>query len=267
VPRYKLVVEYDGTPFVGWQYQANGVSIQQLLEESIHAFTGQGVRLQGAGRTDAGVHATHQVAHVDLESEWRPDTVRDAMNAHLKQRGPVCVVDARRVADGFNARTSARRRHYLYRIVNRRAPLALERDRAWLVKRRLDAQAMHEAAQVLVGRHDFTTFRAAECQAASPEKTLDRMDVERIGDEVRIFASARSFLHHQVRSMVGSLELVGWGKWTAADLAAALEARDRRRCGPMAPSCGLYLVGVDYEGADQTMAENSVATTPVTATS
>jgi tRNA pseudouridine38-40 synthase len=267
VPRYKIVVEYDGTPFVGWQYQANGVSIQQLLEEAIHAFTGESVRLQGAGRTDAGVHATHQVAHVDLAGPWRADTVRDAMNAHLKRRGPVSVLDARRVPDAFNARMSARRRHYLYRIVNRRSPLTLERDRAWLVKRRLDADAMHEAAQQLTGRHDFTTFRAAECQAASPEKTLDRLDVERIGEEIRVFASARSFLHHQVRSMVGSLELVGWGKWTAGDLVAALAARDRRRCGPMAPACGLYLAGVDYDGADQTMAETSEAASPVTAKS
>lgn len=243
--RYKLVVEYDGTPFFGWQFQADGPTVQLSIETAIERFCGQQVRIQGAGRTDTGVHATHQVAHVDLEREWPADTVRDALNAHLKP-DPVAIVSAERVDEGFNARSSARKRHYLYRIVNRRAPLTLERDHAWLVKWQIDASLMHEAAQVLVGQHDFTTFRAAECQAASPVKTLDRLDVERTGDEIRIFASARSFLHHQVRSFVGSLQLVGSQRWSKDDLREALELRDRQRCGPLAPPCGLYLIGVDY---------------------
>ncbi len=243
--RYKLVVEYDGTPFFGWQFQADGPTVQLSIETAIERFCGEKVRIQGAGRTDTGVHATHQVAHVDLERDWPADTVRDALNAHLKP-DPVAIVSAARVDEGFNARSSARKRHYLYRIVNRRAPLTLERDHAWLVKWQIDAGLMHEAAQVLVGQHDFTTFRAAECQAASPIKTLDRLDVERIGDEIRIFASARSFLHHQVRSFVGSLQLVGSQRWTKDDLREALESRDRQRCGPLAPPCGLYLIGVDY---------------------
>jgi tRNA pseudouridine38-40 synthase len=245
VPRFKLVVEYDGTPFVGWQFQASGASVQGVLEAAVAACSCDAARIQGAGRTDTGVHATHQVAHVDLSRDWPGAKLRDAINAHLKP-WPVSVLSATRVPESFNARSSARARHYVYRILNRRARLALDQDRAWLIKRALDAPAMHEAAQVLLGRHDFTTFRAAECQAASPVKTLDRLDVERSGDDIRIFASARSFLHRQVRSIVGSLEWVGWGRWSTVDLAAALEARDRRRCGPMAPACGLYLIGVDY---------------------
>ncbi|MHB2166675.1 tRNA pseudouridine(38-40) synthase TruA [Alsobacter sp. R-9] len=248
MPRYKLVIEYDGTPFVGWQFQANGRTVQGAIEEALARLTGSPQRIQGAGRTDTGVHATHQVAHVDLDRDWRTDTIRDALNAHLRPE-PVAVLAATRVADSFNARTSATRRHYLYRIVTRRAPLALDLNRAWHVKWALDAGAMHEAAQVLVGRHDFTTFRAAECQSASPVKTLDRLDVERVGDEVRVFASARSFLHHQVRSFVGCLQQVGSERWTARDLADALHARDRSRCAPLAPPCGLYLVGVDYADA------------------
>jgi len=248
MPRYRLVVEYDGTPFVGWQYQATGASVQGCIEAAIQRFAGETVRIQGAGRTDTGVHATHQVAHVDLAREWRPDTVRDALNAHLKP-APVAILAAARVDETFNARTSAVKRHYVYRIVTRRAPLALDRDRAWHVKWPLDAAAMNEAAQVLVGKHDFSTFRAAECQAASPVKTLDRLDVERIGDEVRVFASARSFLHHQVRSFVGCLQQVGSARWTRADLKTVLEARDRSRCAPLAPPCGLYLCGVDYAEA------------------
>lgn len=248
MPRYKLVIEYDGGPFCGWQFQANAPSVQQSIEDAITRFAGHAVRIQGAGRTDTGVHATHQVAHVDLEREYRPDTVRDATNAHLKPL-PVSILSAERVPDGFNARTSAIGRHYVYRIVNRRSPLALDAGKAWHVKWALDAQAMHEAAQVLVGQHDFTTFRAAECQANSPVKTLLRLDVERVGHDVRIHASARSFLHHQVRSMVGSLQLVASGRWSRQDLADALTARDRTRCGPMAPPDGLYLVGVDYPPA------------------
>ncbi len=245
MPRYKLVVEYDGTPYVGWQFQAVGRSVQQAIEEAILKFSGEALRIQAAGRTDAGVHATHQVVHVDLAKEWRPDTVRDAINAHLKPE-PVAVLAATRVGDDFSARMSAIKRHYLFRIVNRRPPVALDANRVWQVHWPLDAEAMHDAAQVLVGKHDFSTFRAAECQAASPVKTLDRLDVERIGDEIRLFASARSFLHHQVRSIAGSLAHVGSGKWTRDDLRAALESRDRARCGPMAPPSGLYLIGVDY---------------------
>jgi len=245
MPRYKLLIEYDGAPFVGWQLQDNGVSIQGVLTAAVAAFCGEAVAVQGAGRTDAGVHAYGQVAHVDLARDWDTDTVRDALNAHLRPH-PVAVLSAEIVAADFDARFSAVRRHYLYRIVNRRADLALERQRAWRIARPLDAEAMHRTAQRLVGRHDFTTFRAAECQAKSPVKTLDRLDVDRRGEDVEIHASARSFLHHQVRSMVGSLALVGDGKWTADDLARALAAKDRTACGPVAPPDGLYLVRVDY---------------------
>lgn len=247
MPRYKLIVEYDGTPYVGWQWQDNGRSVQQAVEEAIAASGNGPARVQCAGRTDAGVHATHQVAHVDLARVWRPDRLRDAVNAHLKLQGDAAaLVDAQAVDETFEARHSAIGRHYLYRILNRRPQPALERDRVWHVPRRLDAGAMQAGAQYLLGNHDFTTFRAADCQAASPVRTLDRLDVERIGDEIRIFASARSFLHHQVRSMAGTLELVGAGKWTPEDVGDALAARDRARCGTMAPACGLYLVGVDY---------------------
>jgi tRNA pseudouridine38-40 synthase len=245
MPRYKLLIEYDGAPFVGWQVQHNGLSVQGALETAITAFCGEHVHVQGAGRTDAGVHAAGQVAHVDLAGAWEADTVRDAINAHLRPH-PVAVLTAEAAADDFDARFSAHRRHYLYRIVNRRADLALDARRAWRVARRLDAQAMHAAAQLLVGKHDFTTFRATECQAKSPVKTLDRLDVERHGEEIRIYASARSFLHHQVRSMVGSLVKVGDGRWSQGDLARALAARDRKACGPVAPPDGLYLLKVDY---------------------
>ncbi|HEY8384412.1 MAG TPA: tRNA pseudouridine(38-40) synthase TruA [Microvirga sp.] len=247
MPRYKLVVEYDGTPFTGWQRQINGLSVQQAVEEAIEAFAGQAVRVHCAGRTDAGVHATHQVIHVDLEREHGTDTVRDATNAHLRKRSaPVAILSAERVADTFHARMSAVKRHYVYRILNRRPPPGLEIDRVWHVPWFLDTAAMNEAAQSLVGRHDFTTFRAAECQANGPIRTLDILEVQRIGDEVRVHASARSFLHHQVRSMVGTLAKVGSGRWSIPDVKAALDARDRQRCGPMAPAAGLYLVGVDY---------------------
>jgi tRNA pseudouridine38-40 synthase len=243
--RYKLTLEYDGTPFVGWQMQANGLSVQAVVEAAVTAFCGARAPVQGAGRTDAGVHATGQVAHVDLAAAPDPDTVRDALNAQVRPH-PVAVLAAERVADDFDARFSARRRHYLYRIVNRRPDLALERDRAWRVPRPLDTAAMHEAAQQLVGKHDFTTFRAADCQARSPVKTLDRLDVVREGDRVSVRAVARSFLHHQVRSMVGSLVLVGEDKWSVAQLADALAARNRAACGPVAPAAGLYLTAVDY---------------------
>ena len=245
MPRYRLLIEYDGGPFVGWQMQAGGQSVQGVITQAIAAFADETVTVHGAGRTDAGVHALGQAAHVDLARDWRPDRVRDALNARLRPH-PVAVVAVEKAADSFHARFSAKRRQYLYRIVNRRADLTLERNRAWRVPRPLDAAAMHAAAQRLIGRHDFTTFRAAECQAKSPVKTLDRLDVARDGEEVHVHASARSFLHHQVRSMVGSLVVVGEGKWSADDLAAALAARSRADCGPVAPPEGLYLVGVDY---------------------
>jgi tRNA pseudouridine38-40 synthase len=245
MPRYKLLIEYDGAPFVGWQVQQNGVSVQGVLTAAAVAFCGEDVHVQAAGRTDAGVHALGQVAHIDLAKPWDPGTIRDAINARLRPH-PVAVLTAERVADDFDARFSARQRHYLYRILNRRPDLTLEAGRAWRAPRLLDASAMHEAAQCLVGRHDFTTFRAAECQAKSPVKTLDRLDVERRRDELRVHASARSFLHHQVRSMVGSLVRVGEGRWSASDLAHALAARERKACGPVAPPDGLYLVRVDY---------------------
>ena len=245
MPRYKIIVEYDGTPFSGWQWQDTAPSVQRALTDAIVAFSGERVQVQGAGRTDAGVHALGQVAHFDLAKEHATDTVRDAINAHLRPH-PVAVLTAEIVPESFNARSSAIRRHYLYRIVNRRPDLALERLRAWRVPRPLDVTAMHAAAQRLVGKHDFTTFRSTECQAASPVKTLDRLDVTRTGEEVRIEAVARSFLHNQVRSMVGSLVPVGDGKWSADDVSKALEARDRAACGPVAPPEGLYLVKVDY---------------------
>lgn len=245
MPRYALTIEYDGGPFVGWQRQANGMSVQQRLEQAVLAINGAACVVHGAGRTDAGVHALGQVAHVDLMREWREDRLRDALNAHLKP-DPIAVLSTRAVNDDFEARFSAVRRRYRYLIDNRRAPLALAAGRAWHVKRKLDAQAMHAAAQALVGRHDFTSFRASECQANSPVRTLERLDVRRAGDAIVIVASARSFLHTQVRSLAGSLEHVGSGKWSADDLRAALEARDRARCGQVAPPHGLYLVAVDY---------------------
>jgi tRNA pseudouridine38-40 synthase len=250
MPRYKLVIEYDGTPFAGWQRQLNGRSVQQAVEEAVERFCGHPARVHCAGRTDAGVHATHQVVHVDLARDWRPDTVRDAANAHLRPE-PVAVLSVEPVPARFHARLSATGRAYLYRILNRRAPPALEARRVWHVPWPLDAAVMQEAARTLTGRHDFTTFRAAECQANSPMRTLDRLDVERIGEEVRVHAAARSFLHHQVRSMVGTLAKAGSGRWSVADVRAALEARDRARCGPMAPPSGLYLVGVAYASAGQ----------------
>jgi tRNA pseudouridine38-40 synthase len=245
MPRYKLVIEYDGGPFVGWQVQGSGRSVQGVLAEAIEAFCGERVKVSGAGRTDAGVHALGQVAHVDLAKAWDADTVRDAITAHLRPH-PVVVLAAEEVPDTFDARFSAIKRHYRYRIVNRRSDLALDRGRAWRVPRPLDHAAMHDAAQRLVGRHDFTTFRHTDCQAKSPVKTLDRLDVERVGEEMRIAASARSFLHSQVRSMVGALAFVGEGRWSADDLSAALAACDRKACAPVAPPDGLYLVQVDY---------------------
>jgi len=243
--RYRLTIEYDGTDFVGWQRQDNGPSVQAALEQAVVGFCGEQVTLYVAGRTDAGVHAKGQVAHLDLEKETSDDTLRDALNFHLKPL-PVAVLDAKAVTDDFHARHSATYRRYLYRVVCRRAPLALDRGRAWFVPQPLDANAMQDAAQVLLGTHDFTSFRASECQAKSPVKTLDVLAVTRDGNEIRIEARARSFLHHQVRNIVGSLKIVGVGRWTRGDMEAALEARDRRRAGPTAPACGLYLMEVGY---------------------
>ena len=245
MPRYRLTIEYDGGAFVGWQRQDNGPSVQGALEDAIEKLSAERVTVHGAGRTDAGVHALGQVAHFDLEKAFAPDRVRDALN-HFLRPAPVAVLEANLVAPDFHARFSATQRHYLYRILVRRPPPVLERGRVWHVVHALDAEAMDAAAKALVGKHDFTTFRSAECQANSPLKTLDRLDVRKAADEVHIEASARSFLHNQVRSMVGSLKLVGEGKWRARDLAGALAARDRSRCGPVAPPDGLYLVKVDY---------------------
>ncbi|MFC5387140.1 tRNA pseudouridine(38-40) synthase TruA [Aquamicrobium segne] len=247
MPRYRLDLEYDGAPYAGWQRQVDLPTVQQAVETAIFRFSGETVSIRGAGRTDTGVHARAQVAHVDLEKDWPDDTVRDALNAHLQQaREHVAVLAATQVDASFDARFSALGRHYLYRIYNRRSPLALDKGKFWWVPRPLDEEAMHEAAQLLLGRHDFTTFRSTQCQASSPVRTLDRLDVTRLGDIIEIRASARAFLHNQVRSMVGSLKRVGDGAWSSHDLKTALEAADRAACGQVAPPEGLYLIGVDY---------------------
>jgi tRNA pseudouridine38-40 synthase len=243
--RFKLTIEYDGGPFVGWQRQATGMTVQQALEEAVFRITGETVPVHGAGRTDSGVHALAQVAHLDLEKTITADKLRDAINYHLKP-APIAVVGSEIAAPDFHARFSAISRSYLYRIVNRRAPLTVDRLRAWQISARLDAEAMREAAKVLVGHHDFTSFRASLCQAPSPVRTLERFTVQRIGEEIQIVAEARSFLHHQVRNMVGTLRLVGEGNWTKKDVVDALEARDRSAGGPTAPPDGLYLTGVRY---------------------
>jgi tRNA pseudouridine38-40 synthase len=245
MPRYRLDLEYDGGPYAGFQAQARQPSVQGALERAIAAFCGEAVRVHAAGRTDAGVHATGQVAHIDLAKDWPADVVRDAVNAHLGSE-PIAVTAATLVDEDFHARFSARARHYRYDILNRRAPPALERRHVWHVKKPLDAAAMHAAAQALVGQHDFTTFRDAACQAKSPIKTLDVAEVAREGEAVSLSFSARSFLHRQVRSMTGSLVEVGTGRWSAEDFKAALAARDRAACGPVAPPDGLYLIRVDY---------------------
>ena len=244
--RFRLTIEYDGTPYCGWQRQDNGPSVQQAIEDAIEKFAQQRVTVHGAGRTDAGVHALGQVAHFDLDKETDADTVRDALNFHLKPQ-PVAIVSAAVAPAEFHARFSAKGRAYIYRIVNRRAPLALDRGRAWHVPAPvLDAEAMHDAAQRLVGHHDFSSFRSVECQAESAVKTLDVISVKRHGDGISIAVRARSFLHNQVRIITGTLKLVGEGKWTAADVAAALEAKDRTKAGPTAPPEGLYLTRVEY---------------------
>jgi tRNA pseudouridine38-40 synthase len=245
MPRYKLIIEYDGEPFVGWQFQAAGHSVQGVLEAAVAQINGAPATVHGAGRTDAGVHALGQVAHVDLARSWDVFKLRNALNANVRPH-PVSVLAISEAGEDFHARFSATRRHYLFRILNRRSPPALDRGKVWWLPVDLDAEAMHAAAQLLVGKHDFSTFRAAQCQAQSPVKTLDRIDVARYGELIELRCDARSFLHNQVRSMVGSLRLVGEGKWRAQDLKRALDARDRARCGPVSPPDGLYLLKVDY---------------------
>jgi tRNA pseudouridine38-40 synthase len=251
MPRYRLVVEYDGGPFCGWQRQENGPSVQAALEAAIFSFCAERVTVSGAGRTDSGVHALGQVAHFDISRDFPADTVRDALNFYMRSAvGAVVVLTAEVAEEGFHARFSATRREYLYRIVNRRVPLALLRGRAWHIVAPLYAAAMHAAGQVLVGKHDFSSFRAAACQADSPLRTLDALTVtevmEATGREIHIHVRARSFLHSQVRIIAGTLRNVGDGKWGVADVAAALAARDRAAAGPTAPPDGLYLVGVGY---------------------
>ena len=247
MPRFRMTVEYDGTAYVGWQMQENGHSVQAALQNAVLSLTGQTVSIRGAGRTDSGVHARGQVVHVDLTRDWQPFKLRNAINAHLMMAGQkVSVIEVFAVPDTFDARFSAIKRHYLYRIINRPAPLAVEAGRAWWVPKDLDHEAMHAAAQMLVGHHDFTTFRSAHCQAASPVRTLDRLDVSRTGDLIEIRASAQSFLHNQIRSFAGTLKLAGDGKMTPDDVKRALEARDRKECGPVAPPEGLYFMQVDY---------------------
>lgn len=245
MPRYKLTIEYDGAPFAGWQRQDNAPSVQEELEKAAQKLDQSTVTVQGAGRTDSGVHALGQVAHIDLTKDLAEDKVRDALNYHLKPN-PVAVLEAERVSDEFHARFSATQRHYLYRIIDRRVPLTLDRGQVWRVPRALDASAMHKAVQFLVGTHDFTTFRDAQCQAESPVKSIDKVAVARYGEEVQLTIEARSFLHRQVRSITGSLVEVGFGKWSPQDFKAALDAADRSRCGPVAPPDGLYLTAVDY---------------------
>lgn len=244
--RYALTIEYDGRPFMGWQYQDHGPSVQQAVEDALHAITGEDALVYAAGRTDAGVHALAMRAHCDVAKDIAAFRLMEALNARLRP-APVAVLACEAVADDWHARYSCVARHYVYRIANRRAPLTFDRGLKWRVPAELDEKAMHAAAQLLVGRHDFTTFRSVHCQSADPVKTLDRLDVARQGDEVVIFASARSFLHHQVRSMVGCLAMVGRGQWTADDLADALAARDRARLGHNAPADGLYFLRADYQ--------------------
>jgi tRNA pseudouridine38-40 synthase len=243
--RFALTVEYDGRPFMGWQRQPHGPSVQQAIEEAVLAVTGETVAVHAAGRTDAGVHARAMRAHVEIAKPIAPFRLGEALNARLRPQ-PVAILDCEPVADDFHARFSCLGRAYEYRIVNRRAPLTFDKGLAWQIPQGLDAGAMHAAAQVLVGRHDFTTFRSAHCQSASPVKTLDRLDVTRGGECVTIVAEARSFLHHQVRSMVGCLAMVGMARWSIADLAAALAAADRARLGLNAPPDGLYFTAARY---------------------
>ncbi len=245
MPRYRLTLEYDGSAYNGFQAQTDQPTVQGSIEAAITAFCGEAVRLAAAGRTDTGVHATGQVISLDLEKAWPAQTVMNALNAHLVGEA-IAVLDCEGVEDDWHARFSATGRRYLYRILNRPGPPALDAGRVWHMRKSMDADAMHAAAQVLVGLHDFTTFRDVNCQSKSPEKTLDVATVRRVGEEVHLVFEARSFLHRQVRSMTGTLAEVGLGRWTVDDLATALAARDRAACGPVAPSTGLYLTGVRY---------------------
>ncbi len=248
--RWKLTLEYDGGPFVGWQRQDTGRTVQQSLEEAARILCGVETLVQGAGRTDSGVHALGQVAHFDTEKDLRADQVRDALNYHLRP-DPITILEAEPVSEDFHARFYANGRVYLYRILNRRPPPALDAGKVWHNRRPLDAEAMHAAAQVLVGNHDFTSFRSADCQAESPVKTLDKVRVRQAGEEIHVDVAARSFLHNQVRIIVGTLELVGRGKWRSRDVENALKAQDRAAAGPTAPPEGLYLVSVKYPEADE----------------
>lgn len=244
--RYRLTIEYDGTEYAGWQRQDNAPSVQEALEEAAEALDGGPVLVYGAGRTDSGVHATGQVAHLDLTTPRRDDVVRDALNAHLRGHA-IAVIGAEAVDAGFHARFGATGREYLYRILDRRPPSPLLRGHVWHVPKGLDHEAMHAAARALIGTHDFTTFRDAQCQAESAVKSLDRVDVLRVGEEVQIICAARSFLHRQVRSITGSLVEVGKGRWPVNGVGKALRARDRNACGQVAPAAGLYLTRVRYE--------------------
>ena len=250
MPRYRLDIEYDGTLFAGWQLQETLPTVQGVLEAAVKKLHGEHCLVYGAGRTDAGVHALGQVAHVDVPKAWDPFVLRNAINGNVRPH-KVSVLEATEVTEDFHARFSATERRYLFRILNRRAPPALEINKVWHVPVELDHEAMHRAAQELVGKHDFSTFRATSCQAKSPVKTLDKLKVSRYGDEIEIEAEARSFLHHQVRSMVGSLKQVGDGTWTAYQLRRALEAKNRTACGAVAPPQGLYLVNVGYDPLPQ----------------
>ncbi len=243
--RFKLTIEYDGGPFQGWQRQDHAETVQGAMEKAAARLNGSHVTVYGSGRTDSGVHGLEQIAHADFDKPLRSDQVRDALNFHLKEH-PISVLSAEAVDDEFHARFDAIERQYLYRIIDRRPRLALDRGRVWRVPVNLDAEAMHEAAQVLIGKHDFTTFRDGQCQAKSPIKTLDEITVLRAGAEIHLHYRARSFLHKQVRSFTGSLVEVGLGKWDAEDMQAALEAKKRTECGPVAPPDGLYLVKVVY---------------------
>jgi len=247
MPRFRMVVEYDGGPYVGWQRQDNGHSVQGAIEKAILSMSGEAISLRAAGRTDSGVHAFGQVCHADLTRAWKAETLMNAVNAYLSMdKERIAIVEAEEMPPGFDARFSATKRHYLYRIINRLAPTAIEADRAWHVKKPLDHEAMHAAAQQLVGHHDFTTFRSSHCQAKNPNRTIERLDVTRSGELIEIRASAQSFLHNQIRSFAGTLRLAGEGKWSPDDVRAALEARDRTRCGPVAPPHGLFFLQVDY---------------------
>jgi len=243
--RWKITIEYDGGPYVGWQKQPNGSSVQASIEKAVFKTSGETVKVQGSGRTDSGVHALAQIAHFDMEKEITYLKIREALNFHLKNE-PIAVLEAEAAGSEFHARFDAKKRYYLYRISDRRAKPALDKGRVWHVHNPLDVDAMHDAAQVLVGLHDFSSFRAKECQSQSPIKTLDQLDVIRAGSEIHIKASAKSFLHHQIRNFAGTLHLVGQGKWDKANIKTALDAKDRKQGGPMAPPDGLYLTKVEY---------------------